>query len=309
MALINQALHEINAKVVYFGPGLAGKSTNLKFIHGKLKPDFRGKLKVMNVQGGKMLFFDFTPPGESMVRGYRVRVHVYTISGANVDPAAWKVALKGADGIVFVADSAAERAGENRRSLEALEGLLGGYGLNLDSKPLVFQYNKSDRADAQSKEDLDRLLNDNGAPSFTAASEDGSGVLQTLLALVKAVLIDLRHSDLLAGKEEAAEPAPAAVAEAAALAPVAPAAEAAPEPSPVAPPAPEPEPAFETVDLEEVNSVALTEEPSGAEEALTLEISADVELAGSRLSVPLTVRSGGKSRSVILNLTVSLDQG
>src|SRR5690349_3874680 len=148
MALVNQAKREINAKIVYFGPGLAGKSTNLRHIYGKLKPEFRANLKGMQVKDARMLFFDFTPPGDSSVHGCKVRFHVYAISGEPSEPAVWKMVLKGVDGVVFVADSAMDRVGANRTALEQLSGYLSGYGLSLASLPVVFQYNKTDLPDA-----------------------------------------------------------------------------------------------------------------------------------------------------------------
>src|SRR6185369_7764380 len=192
MALVNQAKREINAKIVFFGPGLSGKSTNLKHVHGKLKPEFRGAIKAMSVQEARMLFFDFTPPGDGNVHGFRVRFHVYTVSGGTVDPAAWKMVLKGVDGIVFVADAEPGRFAANRESLEQLVGFLKGYGQSLASVPVVFQYNKTDLEDALSVPELERTLNPTGLPSFKASSLQGEGVLQTLLSLVKTVLGELR---------------------------------------------------------------------------------------------------------------------
>lgn len=309
MALVNQAMHEINAKIVYFGPGLAGKASNLRYIHGKLKPEFRGKLKAMEVSGGKMLFFDFTPPGEGQVQGYRVRIHLYTISGERVDPAAWKVALKGADGLVFVADAASDRVVQNSHSLEELEAGLASYGMTLCSKPMVFQYNKCDRDDALSKEDLDRVLNPSGLNSFYASSETGTGVLETLLSLVKTVLLELREKGSL---EEIAGEATASVAASPVLEPAPP-----PSFTPAesvggfpAYEAPEP-PAFTPVpEAPPVAAPPAQGTKAAADEPLSLELSADVEFLGTgRLSLPVTIRSGSRSKSVTLKLTFSLDQG
>jgi len=173
MAMVNQAKREINAKIVFFGPGLAGKATNLKHVYNKLKPEFRGAMKAMNVQDARMLFFDFTPPGDGNILGFRVRFHVYTVSGHVVDPAAWKMVLKGVDGVVFVADSAPQRQAANRESLDNLEAFLKGYGQSLTSVPVMFQFNKSDLPDALEVSELERMLNPSRLPSFKASSQSG----------------------------------------------------------------------------------------------------------------------------------------
>ncbi|GFO66634.1 hypothetical protein GMLC_02130 [Geomonas limicola] len=281
MALVNQAKREINAKLVFYGPGLSGKSTNLKHVHSKLRPEFRGAMKVMSVQEARMLFFDFTPPGDGNVLGYRVRFHVYTVSGEVVEPAAWKMVLKGVDGLVFVADVAPGRAAANRESLDNLDAFLKGYGQSLSSVPLVFQYNKSDLPDAVAQQDLDRLLNPSRLPSFQASSQSGEGVLQTLLALVKAVLNELRTkglegvagTDTLQGLMETPE---AAAGSTGAAAPGEGGGDAA---------------------------------GAGPDEPLTLELGGTARpLAGGKIEVPLTIRCGARTKSVLLTLALSLDE-
>ncbi len=131
MALVNHAKGEINAKLVLYGPGLAGKSTNLNFIYRKLKPEHRGKLKAMNIEKERMLFVDFSPTGQGKVGAYNVRFHIYTITGESANSTAWKMVLKGVDGVVFVADSSPDRLGANLESLGALRKTMDGYGLNL----------------------------------------------------------------------------------------------------------------------------------------------------------------------------------
>ena len=166
MALVNNSKREINAKLVYYGPGLSGKTTSLKHIYGKLKPEFRGKLKSMNVQGDKMFFFDFTPPGDGNVNGYNVRLHIYTLRGEPAGPAPWKMVLKGVDGIVFVADSSPERMETNCESLQHLDEYLLAHGQSVANIPLVYAYNKRDRNDALPVEDLQRKLNPRNCPSI-----------------------------------------------------------------------------------------------------------------------------------------------
>ena len=299
MALVNQAKREINAKIVFFGPGLSGKSTNLKHVHGKLKPEFRGAMKAMSVQDARMLFFDFTPPGDGNVQGYRVRFHVYTVSGQVVEPAAWKMVLKGVDGVVFVADAAPERSGANQQSLENLANFLKGYGQSLSSIPVVLQYNKCDLPDALAVDDLDRMLNPARLPSFKASSLTGEGVLQTLLSLVKSVLNELRGKGLegvtaaegLQGIVETpvATSTPQATAEPR-LSQAVPSAPAAPTvaPAPAAPAAPG---------------------PDAAEEPLSLEISGAPESAGPGFfRLPLTIRCGERTKSVLLSVALSLEE-
>uniref|UniRef100_C6E795 GTP-binding protein n=1 Tax=Geobacter sp. (strain M21) TaxID=443144 RepID=C6E795_GEOSM len=281
MALVNQAKREINAKIVFFGPAQAGKATSLKHVFNKLKPEFRGAMKVMNVQDARMLFFDFTPPGDGNVDGYKVRFHLYTVSGSNVDPAAWKMVLKGVDGVVFVADSAPQQQEQNRRSMDDLVSFLKGYGQNLVSVPTVLQLNKSDLPDAAAVADLERSLNPSRLPSFRASSQNGDGVLQALMSLVKTVLAGFKST----GAEELAgsEGLERAVEE------------------PVAPPA-APQP-----------SLARAQEPPAAaaeEEPLSLELSgAPTAAGGDVISVPLTIRSGSRSKQVVLTLSLAVEKG
>jgi uncharacterized protein len=320
MALVNQAKHEINAKIVFFGPGLAGKSTSLKHIYNKLKPEFRGPMKAMNVQDARMLFFDFTPPGDGNVDGFRVRFHVYTVSGNQVDPSAWKMVLKGVDGIVFVADCHPERQEANRESLDNLASYVKSYGQNLSSIPVVFQYNKNDLPDAQGAGEMDRSLNPSRQASFRACSQTGEGVLQTMLSLVKTVLSGLRSkgveglatpealqrmvepsAPMAAPATPATSAAPAAPAE-----PEAPAAPAEPEAAVEAAPPVEPEPQVEqrfTAGAETAQAASEAEE-----EPLSVEIAGAPEAGDGVLRLPLTIRSGARTKSVVLAVSVSLEE-
>jgi signal recognition particle receptor subunit beta len=322
MALVNQVKREINAKIVFFGPGLSGKSTNLKHVHGKLKPEFRGAMKAMSVQDARMLFFDFTPPGDGNVQGFRVRFHVYTVSGAVVEPAAWKMVLKGVDGIVFVADSDPQRTAANQESLASLDAFLQGYGQSLTSVPMVIQYNKCDLPEALAVAELDRMLNPARLPVFQASSRDGEGVLQTLLSLVKAGLNELGGKGLegvsppeaLQGMVETpvtlapaqqAQPAPAAPAQAAPEAALA--SQSAPEPALASPSAPEPREV--AVPKSAPSLTAATPAGGAPEEPLSLEISGAPQSAGPGLfRLPLTIRSGTRSKSVLLNISLSLEE-
>jgi uncharacterized protein len=303
MALVNQVKREINAKIVFYGPGLSGKATNLKHVHGKLKPDFRGSLKAMSVQDARMLFFDFTPPGDANVQGFRVRFHVYTVSGQTVEPAAWKMVLKGVDGVVFVADATPERLTANQESLASLTAFLKGYGQSLSTIPTVFQYNKSDLPEAVSLEDLDRMLNPTRLPSFKASSQTGEGVLQSLLSLVKTVLSELRSkgvdgdavAEALQGVVEApvgAGATPPQPSQAPQAAQTAQAAQAAP--------------AGQTG---QTGQTPLVAQAPPAEEPLLLELSGAPQVAGPGLfRLPLTIRSGARSKTVLLNIALSLEE-
>jgi len=313
MALVNQAKREINAKIVYFGPGLAGKVTNLKYVYGKLKPEFRGALKTMQVQDARMLFFDFTPPGDGNVHGFRVRFHVYTISGEVIDPAAWKMVLKGVDGIVFVADAAPQRMAANRRSLDQLTAFLEGYGQSLSAIPAVYQYNKCDLPDALKLDELEGVLNPSRLPSFKASSQSGEGVLQTLLGLVKTMLSGLRDKGIEGiasgeGLQRMVEPPthpaeqPAKVQSRPPLAELSAAAPLAGAQQPVAQPG-----GVSAAGLAAVEAQAV--ESRQPEEPLSLELTGAPQAAGPGLfRLPLTIRSGSRSRSLVLNLAISLEE-
>ncbi|HJV33829.1 GTP-binding protein [Geomonas sp.] len=337
MALINQAKREINAKIVFFGPGQAGKATNLKLIYNKLKPDFRGALKAMNVQDARMMFFDFTPPGDGNVEGFKVRFHVYTVSGNKVDQAAWKMVLKGADGIVFVADSDPQRQDSNRESLEKLIEYLKGYGQSLASIPAVFQYNKCDLPDCQAPADMEALLNPLRLPGYQASSQSGEGVLQTLLALVKMVLNGLRSKgvqglatpDTLLGMVEPAA-LPAAATPERRSPEQAPAPPLATQPAPqAAPSAQQQEVSFEEAPSEAEGRIefppaaeaglseggavptapAMAATGQSSQEELSLEVAGDPQPDGpGRFRMPLTIRSGSRSKSVTLSIAVSLEE-
>ena len=296
MALVNQTKREINAKIVFFGPGLAGKATSLKHVFNKLKPEFRGAMKVMNVQDARMLFFDFTPPGDGNVDGYRVRFHLYTISGRDVDPAAWKMVLKGVDGVVFVADGSSQRVEENRTGLGDLAGFLKGYGQSLATVPAVLQANKSDLPDAMSAAELERALSLSGVPVFGASSQRGEGVLQALMALVKSILAGMRAkgAEGIASGEtlQRAVETPAAHAAAPAEAP--------PKAAPEAPATP----------VREAPSAPRASGFQLAEDPLTLELAGAPRAAGGDvITVPLTIRSGTRTKSVFLTLSLSVEEG
>lgn len=201
MALVNHAKREINAKLVFYGPGLSGKSTNLNFIYRKLKPEHRGKLKVMNIEKDRMLFFDFAPPGQGKVGTYNVRFHIYSIIGDSTSSTAWKMVLKGADGVAFVADSTPDRLGANIESLNNLQKTMTAYAKNLSDLPGVLQCNKRDLPAVLSLEEMQKSLNPGRYPVIPAVANKGKGVLESLHSLMKTVLKNLRESGLELDKE------------------------------------------------------------------------------------------------------------
>ena len=144
MALVNYNQREISAKLVYYGPGLSGKTTNIQFIHKKLRSEHRGKLMSLATKTDRTLFFDFLPVDLGEIQGFKTRFHLYTVPGQVFYNATRKLVLKNVDGVVFVADSQAHRMGSNIESLKNLEENLAEYGKDLQSMPFILQYNKRD---------------------------------------------------------------------------------------------------------------------------------------------------------------------
>ncbi|PLX99046.1 MAG: GTPase [Desulfuromonas sp.] len=202
MALLNYAKRELNAKVVYYGPGLCGKTTNIQYIHTKLNPDSRGKLLSLATQTDRTLFFDFLPVELGDIKGFKTRFHLYTVPGQVFYNATRKMVLKGVDGIVFVADSQRDMLDANLESFQNLKENLEEYNLSLDSIPYVIQYNKRDLPGVMSSEELDRALNVDKVPTFPASALDGKGVLPTLTTVCKMVLRKLRTTQGLANEDE-----------------------------------------------------------------------------------------------------------
>ncbi|HWK89191.1 MAG TPA: ADP-ribosylation factor-like protein, partial [Longimicrobium sp.] len=180
MSMINYASREINCKIVYYGPGLCGKTTNLEYVYEKVAPNTRGKLISLATETERTLFFDFLPVDLGAIRGFKTRFHLYTVPGQVYYNASRKLILKGVDGVVFVGDSQVERLDANIESMHNLYENLSEYGLDLREIPFVIQYNKRDLPDALPVEVLEQELNDAGAPSFAAVASEAQGVLETL---------------------------------------------------------------------------------------------------------------------------------
>jgi mutual gliding-motility protein MglA len=191
MSFINHMAKEINCKIVYYGPGLCGKTTNLQHIHDTTKPEAKGKMISLATETERTLFFDFMPLDLGMVRGYKVRFHLYTVPGQVFYDASRKLILKGADGVIFVADSNPGRMEANVESVENLEQNLATYNLTLAQLPYVIQYNKRDLPEVSSIEELRAAINPHKVPDFEAAAKAGTGVFETLKGLAKQVLTKL----------------------------------------------------------------------------------------------------------------------
>ncbi len=195
MAFINYAAREINCKLVYYGPGLCGKTTNLKFIYEKIAESAKDKMISLATESERTLFFDFLPLSLGEIRGYKTRFHLYTVPGQVFYDASRKLILKGVDGVVFVADSQEERFEANLESMDNLVGNLREQGLELERIPCVIQYNKRDLPNAMPVDELRAALNPHGKMhDFEASAAGGKGVFETLKALAKLVLLDLRRS-------------------------------------------------------------------------------------------------------------------
>ncbi|UCF19836.1 MAG: GTPase domain-containing protein [Gemmatimonadota bacterium] len=191
MSMINYASREINCKIVYYGPGLGGKTTNLEYIFNKVAPNTRGKLISLATESERTLFFDFLPVDLGTIRGFKTRFHLYTVPGQVYYNASRKLILKGVDGVVFVADSQVERLDANIESMHNLYENLAEYGYDLRQIPFVIQYNKRDLPNVSPVEELDQHLNPDRVPSYEGVATTGVGVFDTLKAVAKLVIKSL----------------------------------------------------------------------------------------------------------------------
>ena len=194
MTFINYVAHEINCKIVYYGPGLGGKTTNLKYVYGITSPENRGKMISLATETERTLFFDFLPIDLGQIRNYSTRFHLYTVPGQVFYDASRKLILRGVDGVVFVADSQEERLDANLESLSNLEQNLKEHGFDLSTIPYVLQLNKRDLPNVLPVEKLRKVLQVKGEPVFEAVATQGVGVLDTLKAITRQVLVALRKS-------------------------------------------------------------------------------------------------------------------
>jgi signal recognition particle receptor subunit beta len=193
MSFVNYHSKEINCKIVYYGPGMGGKTTNIQYIYKKTGQDDKGKMFSLNTKNERTLFFDFLPLDLGEVRGFRTRFHLYTVPGQAFYEASRKLILRGVDGIVFVADSQLERAEANLESFNSLQKNLEEQGTGLSSIPHVLQWNKRDLPNISKIGQLKIELGiGDSTPEFEAVAIDGKGVFETLTAVSKLVMLNLR---------------------------------------------------------------------------------------------------------------------
>jgi signal recognition particle receptor subunit beta len=190
VSLVNFTTREITCKIVYYGPGRSGKTTNLQYIYGRVPSDRRGRMVSLATQTDRTLFFDFLPLELGTISGFKTRFQLYTVPGQVYYNATRKLVLQGADGVVFVADSQARQLDENIESLQNLQINLLDNGMDVRDMPVVYQYNKQDLPPdlILSQREMDESLNFRGVPSFTADALSGEGVFETLKGIAGLVL-------------------------------------------------------------------------------------------------------------------------
>ena len=191
MSLINYASREINCKIVYYGTGLGGKTTNLEHVYSKVNPEAKGKMISLATETERTLFFDFLPIDLGEVKGFKTRFHLYTVPGQVYYNASRKLILKGVDGVIFVADSQAERMEANIEAMHNLYENLESYGYDLTNIPFAMQYNKRDLPNAMTMDELRAQLNPMGVPDFEGIAIQGQGVFETLGSVSKMVVQSL----------------------------------------------------------------------------------------------------------------------
>jgi signal recognition particle receptor subunit beta len=197
MALINHAKREINAKIVYYGPEGVGKRSSLQYIYDRIKPSLRGELKSPSGSGDSLFFFDFSPFENLVFGDYRIRFHVYTLPGKVANPAAWKMTLKGADGLVIVADASPEHAPAVRENISVLRGFLAAYGVGLHDTPCVLQLNRNSISPDASGDEVAAIFD---LPHIQVCLSDpvsGEGVLEALSMLSREIMTRIGQDDAL----------------------------------------------------------------------------------------------------------------
>jgi len=200
MALFNYATRELSAKIVYYGPGLSGKTTNIEMVHKMLRPEQKGRLISLPTETDRTLFFDFLPIELGQIKGFKVRFHLYTVPGQVFYNATRRLVLQGVDGVVFVADSQREMINGDMESLKNLMDNLSSYGKKLEDLPFVLQYNKRDLRNAAPVAELDAGLNFLHVPTFEAVAPAGKGVTETLVGISRMVFGHLRKTLLMPGE-------------------------------------------------------------------------------------------------------------
>jgi signal recognition particle receptor subunit beta len=192
MSFINDSLKEIHCKIVYYGPGLCGKTTNLQYIYDRTSPAHKGRLISLATETDRTLFFDFLPLMVGEIKGYKTKIHLYTVPGQVFYDASRRLILRGADGVVFVADSQEERLEANQESMDNLRINLTEHKLDLDTIPLAIQYNKRDLQGSLPVGVLRQKINYRDVPDFSAIASRGAGVFDTLKGISRSVLLNLK---------------------------------------------------------------------------------------------------------------------
>jgi signal recognition particle receptor subunit beta len=192
MSFVNYHTKEINCKIVYYGPGLGGKTTNIQYIYQKTSSQNKGQMITLNTENERTLFFDFLPLDLGEIRGFKTRFHLYTVPGQVFYEASRKLILRGVDGLVFVADSQVERMEANLESYQGLERNLSDQGYDITKVPMVMQWNKRDLPNIVPVEDLQFQLNKRKFPAFEAMAMNGQGVFETLKMISKSVLLNIK---------------------------------------------------------------------------------------------------------------------
>ncbi|MBI5266622.1 MAG: GTPase [candidate division Zixibacteria bacterium] len=213
MVSINYSSREVCCKIVYYGPGLSGKTTNLQYVHAKVPNTTRGNLISLATEADRTLYFDFLPINIGTINGFAARFQLYTVPGQVYYNATRKLVLRGVDGIVFVADSQPDKMDENIESLMNLEENLREYGYNIDEVPVVIQYNKRDLPGVMPIEELHAKLNSRHWPHFEASAPNGTGVFDTLKMVIKLVLDKAKNSGTSQRQSAISSPAPRMTAE------------------------------------------------------------------------------------------------
>ncbi len=192
MSFVNYHTKEVNCKIVYYGPGLGGKTTNIQHVYQKTAANNKGQMVTLNTENERTLFFDFLPLDLGTIRGFKTRFHLYTVPGQVFYEASRKLILRGVDGIIFVADSQVDKMEANKESLEGLKANLLDQGHDISKIPIIMQWNKRDLPNITSEENMERNLNEIDLPSFSASAVNGEGVFESLKCISKLVLLNIK---------------------------------------------------------------------------------------------------------------------
>ncbi len=192
MSFVNYHTKEVNCKIVYYGPGLGGKTTNIQHVYKRTAGNNKGKMVTLNTENERTLFFDFLPLDLAEIRGFKTRMHLYTVPGQVIYEASRKLILRGVDGVVFVADSQVDKMEANLESFQGLKNNLKEQGYDLERVPIVMQWNKRDLPNIASVQELEKKLNEYDFPSFEACALKGEGVFETLKSISKYVLLNIK---------------------------------------------------------------------------------------------------------------------